>query len=160
MKDFQHQTNHEKKYRKSRLRDLSESVSANLSLSVSPCVQSASKCPLMPRNCFSFISRDPGPSVAQKIRVFNAPVLERETSLSRGKGGYAAAKGATSRLSKSGIQVRCSVGLHAAVKHYARGSCILEAPLLHFFMLLCFGSFILLFSFLFYSNIDMSYKTL
>ena len=79
----------------------------NLSLSVSPCVQSASKSPFLPQNFFPFISRDPGPSMAQKIRVFNIPVLEKETSLRCGKGGYTAAY---PRLLKYGSLVRCSVG--------------------------------------------------
>ena len=99
--------NQEKKYRRSRLRDLSEFVSANLSLSVSPCVQSASESPLLPRNCFPFISRDPGPSMAHKSEFFSAPVLEKKTSLHHGEGGYAAVY---PRLLESTSLVRCSVG--------------------------------------------------
>ena len=85
----------------------------------------------------------------------------RQRGLHCSEGGYAAAY---PRPLKSVIQVRCSVGLRIAAKHYAaawnasllrtRGSTIalLCASLLWLFLLL--------FSFLFGSNIDMSYITL
>ena len=93
---------------------------------------------------FLFIPRNSGPSMAQKIKTFSAPVLERETLLRLGEGSFVVTY---PRLSKYGIQVRCNVGLHAAAKRYAtawsasllctRGS---TAALLCCFF--CFGSFL------------------
>ena len=76
--------NQENKYRRSRLRNLSESVSANLSLSVCPCLRFASEYPPLPRKCFPFISQDPGPSMAQNFIVFDALVLKRRPRYARG----------------------------------------------------------------------------
>ena len=131
--------NLEKKYRRSRLRDLSETVSSNLSLSVSPCLQSASESPLLPRNCFPFISRDPSPSMAQKIRVFNALVLEKETSLRHGKGGEAVEIWLTGSL-----QRRASTLLRRATPQ--RGvprRCVPEAPLHSTALLIAFFALVL-----------------
>ena len=82
--------------------------------------------------------------MAQKIKDFNALVMEKETMLHRDEGGYVAAH---PRPLEYSIQVRCNVGLHAATKHYvsawsasllcARGStaALLYASLLWFFLL-------------------------
>ena len=97
----------------------------------------------LPRNCFPFISRDPGPSMAHKIRVFNALVLEKETLLRRGEGGYAVEH---LRPLKSAIQVRCNVGpQHCCEVLRCSVACLAAAyPRLHctthFF--LYFGSFL------------------
>ena len=175
--------NQEKKYRRSLLRDLFESVFANLSLSVSPCVQSASNPTFLPQNCFPFISQDPSSSMAHKIRVFNVHVWKRglryattkeatprRRRLRHYEGGYATTKEATPRrrrlrrgipeatgIRQSGLlQHRASTLLRRATPQ--RGvprCCVPEAPL-HFSLLSLLWFFLLLFSFLFYSNIDMS----
>ena len=127
--------NQEKKYRRSHLLDLSESVSAkSLSIRLSLC----SVClysPFLPRNCFPFISRDPGPLMAQKIRVFNAHIWKRGLR-------YASAY---PRPLESANLVRFSVGPPRCCEALCRNvECLVAAyPKLHCtsHCFLCFGFF-------------------
>ena len=96
--------NERKKYKRSHLRDLPESVFTDLSLSVSPSLQSGSNPPFLPRNRSLFLTRNSGPSMAQKIRTFQAPILEWETSLRHGERSFTAAY---PRRPLSCLQVRC-----------------------------------------------------
>ena len=109
--------------------------------------------PFLPRNRCPFISRDLSPLMAQKIRVFNAPVLERETSLRRGKGGNAATYPRPLRIHQSSsLQRRASTLLRSATPQRGMPRCYVpEALLLHFFVssLLQFFSSIIQLPFLF-----------
>ena len=98
----------EKKYRKSRLRDLSQFVFANLSLSVSPCVQSASKSPTLASKLLPFYISRSGPINGLENHSFLMLTSgKKKTSQRRGEGGNATAY---PRLLESASLVRCGVG--------------------------------------------------
>ena len=130
-------------------------MSHHLSLFVSPSLQYASNPPFLPQNLSFFIPRNPGPTMAHKIRTFRAPILEWETSLRR------VVPEAIRIWPSSSLQHRLPSLLQRAKPQ--RGSPRYCVPKAIIVALLCcflfFGSFFIV-SFLFYPDIDMSYKTL
>ena len=139
--------------KKSSLRSLGIRLHQSLSICLSLC-SICLQIPFCLKIASLFISQDPSPSMAQKIRVFNTLVLERETSL------RCDVPEATEICHSGSLQrrpPRYYEALRRSVECLAapyRGStaALLCASLLWFFLLL--------FSFLFGSNIDTSYKTL
>ena len=134
---------------------ISRNLSPRISLCLSVLLFNLSLNPLLlPRKCFSFISRDAIPSLAQNSRVFNAPNSKRTPRYVAAKGCYAATYPMLLDSSLAGsLRRRTSTLLRRTTPQ--RGvlrRCVPKASSL----VLSFA----LFSFLFASFIDVSYKTI
>ena len=133
----------------------SRNLSSSISLCPSVLLFNLPSNPLiLPRKCFSFISRDMGPSLAQNSRVFNAPDYERTPRYATTKGCYTTAY---SRLLDSSLvdSLRRRTSMLLRMTTPQRGvlrCCVPEAST----FVLSFA----LFSFLFASYITVSCKTL